>query len=262
MRRQFVDTKFGQMHVVEEGEGHPVLFLHQSPRSWNEHRFVLPIVGRRYRAIAMDTLGFGDSPKLTEDEHKIELFAEAAVATLDALGIERTHVVGHHTGGVVGIEIAASAPDRVDKLILSSVPLVTAKRRERGHTEVDDAEPREDGSHLVELWQGRQAFYPPGRSDLLKAFLLDALKVEDPVLGHKAVSWYHMEDRLPLIRAKAYVITGTGDEFSHPQAKPMSEALGGAPIVEVEGGMVPMPDQMPEEFAAAVLAILDGVENG
>jgi hypothetical protein len=36
----------------------------------------------------------------------------------------------------------------------------------------------------------------------------------------------------------------------------MSEALGGAPIVEVEGGMVPMPDQPPNEFSAAVLAIL------
>jgi pimeloyl-ACP methyl ester carboxylesterase len=48
---------------VEHGTGEPVLLLHQTPRSWDEYRDVLPLLGANHRAIAMDTLGFGASAR-------------------------------------------------------------------------------------------------------------------------------------------------------------------------------------------------------
>jgi hypothetical protein len=96
-QRAFVRTACGQIHVASAGEGFPVLLLHQTPRSWDEYRDVLPILGRRFHAIAMDTLGFGDSDALPEGEDSIERWAEAALSLLDALQIEQAAVVGHHT---------------------------------------------------------------------------------------------------------------------------------------------------------------------
>ena len=51
VKRGFADTVDGQIHYAMAGKGDPVLFLHQTPRSWDEYRDVLPIIGKHYRAI-------------------------------------------------------------------------------------------------------------------------------------------------------------------------------------------------------------------
>ena len=67
VERRFVTTPLGRIHVAMAGTGFPVLLLHQTPRSWDEYRDVLPLLGRDFRAIAMDTLGFGDSDRPAGD---------------------------------------------------------------------------------------------------------------------------------------------------------------------------------------------------
>ena len=66
IERSFVRIKSGLVHVAACGAGRPILLLHQTPRSWDEYREVLPLLGARYRAIAMDTVGFGDSQPLPD----------------------------------------------------------------------------------------------------------------------------------------------------------------------------------------------------
>ncbi len=66
-----------------------------------------------------------------------------------------------------------------------------------------------------------------------------------------------MEDRVPLIKAPTLVLAGAADAFSFPRMKPLAEAIKGSETAIIEGGMVPMVDQMPEEFARVVLAFLD-----
>ena len=133
IRRGFADTPEGQIHYATVGQGKPVLLLHQTPRSWDEYRDVLPIIGQKYWAIAMDTVGFGDSYK-PEKEGTIETFAEGVVAFLDAMSIPRTSIIGHHTGGVIAVEVAATHPERVEKLVLSSTLMWMPKigKGERG----------------------------------------------------------------------------------------------------------------------------------
>jgi pimeloyl-ACP methyl ester carboxylesterase len=260
VRRAFAEVPDGIVHYAEAGAGAPVLLLHQTPRSWDEYREVLPLLGGRFRAIAMDTLGFGDSSRpswpLT-----IERLARVCSDLLDVLGIERTAVVGHHTGGVIALELAASKPERVERLVLSSTPLVDEEfRRSRAETGpvVDEVESSDDGSHAAELWRRRMRFYPPGRRDLMTRFLVDALRAgEFASGGHRAVAAYAMEKRLPLVRCPVLVVGGTADPFAHPHLRPLAERLPGSRIVEIEGGMVPLPDQLPSQFAAAVLAFLD-----
>ncbi len=259
IRRGFADTPEGQIHYAAAGRGKAVLLLHQTPRSWDEYRDVLPVIGEKYRAIAMDTVGMGDSYEL-EKEASIEAYAQGVISFLDAMSIDRASIVGHHTGGVIALEVAASYPDRVDKLVLSSAPYVDAKDREMRKTRppIDEVELKEDGSHLAELWQRRMAFYPKNRPDLLTRFVRDALKVWDRMEeGHQAVNAYKMEDKTPLIKAPTLVIAGTEDPFSFPQIKPLSDSIEGSRTDSIRGGMVPMVDQMPEEFARVVIDFLD-----
>ncbi|MBS1879399.1 MAG: alpha/beta fold hydrolase [Actinobacteria bacterium] len=260
IRRGYADSPLGQIHFVETGSGDPVLFLHETPRSWDQYRDVLPIVGRQRRALAMDTLGFGDSCSPREDRSQIEAYAEGVVYLLDALEIDRVSLVGHHTGGVVAIEVAAAEGDRIDKLIVSSTPLTNAEFVEatRGFS-IDVTERSEDGAHLMDFWGQRAPHYPDeDRTELLDRFMVDALRSgKHAAGGHAACAGYEMEPRLDLIVAEFHLILGGADEHALEHSTPFVERVGPASVQTVDGGPVPMPEHKPEEFAAAVERALE-----
>lgn len=261
VRRAFVETAHGQIHYRTAGKGRPVLLLHQTPRSSDEYRDVIPILARDLRVIAMDTIGYGDSYKPAKP-CSIEDYGAGAVSLLDGLGIDRTAVVGHHTGAVIAIELAASHGSRVERLVLSASPYVDAAERERRKARplgVDHVELRPDGAHLVELWRGRLPFYPKDRPDLLSRLVLDALKAGEKVEeGHLACAAYRMEDKLGKIRCPTLLVCGTDDPFSFPAMPKLAAAIPGSRAAPIPGGMVPVVDQMPDAFAAAITAFLRG----
>lgn len=261
MKRAFADVSVGQLHYAECGDPQapPVLLLHQTPRSWDEYRAVLPLLGRHFHAIAMDTIGFGDSCKPPLGQDSIEYWAQVAMSLMDALGIERLSVVGHHTGAAIAIELATAYPQRIEAAVLSAPPLVDASFRasHAGPARVDNALHQSDGSHLTALWRQRRPWYPPGDIDLLDRFMVDALKAGVRAAeGHAVVARYLMETRLPLIRCPALVIAPTADPHAYPNAARLALAIAGSRYVELDGGMVPLPDQMPERFAALVTEFL------
>jgi 3-hydroxybutyryl-CoA dehydrogenase len=260
IRRGYVRVPHGQMHYAACGDDAaaalPVVLLHQTPRSWREYAAVLPRLGAHRRTIALDTAGFGASD--ATPEASIEAWAGAALAALDALGIGRAHVVGHHTGGVIAVELAAQAPDRVASLVLSSTPVTDAafRRARAERPPIDAVAPSTDGTHLAALWQKRQAFYPAGRPELLQAFVADALQASGDVEGgHRAVAAYRMEDRLGAVRAPTLLLHATDDPFAAPHLAEWRQLRPDAQVATISGG-VPLPDARPAEFAAAVLAFL------
>lgn len=264
--RRFVETSAGTIHcaIAGDGNGEDVLLLHQTPRSWNEYRDVLPLLGRRRRAIAIDMIGFGDSSALPWGEDSIERWAEVALDLLTALEIDRAHLVGHHTGAVVAAEMAGRAPERTSSVVLSSAPFDDAQTR-AAHLEagaiVDNVTPNADGSHVADLWRIRARFYPPRRVDLLEAFLIDALKAGPRAAeGHQVVARYDMQAAVAGLRCPVLLVGATDDPYAFPALEPMRAALPDAQVEVIEGGMVPLPDQLPEQFAAAVERFLDRID--
>lgn len=262
VERRFVPVPAGVVHCALAGAGEPVLLLHQTPRSWDEYRDVLPLLARRRRAIAMDTAGFGDSSRLPAGEDSIERWAEVAVGVLDVLGIEQAAVVGHHTGAYVAAEMAVSYPARVQAVVLSSLHLGTKEERLAqldAPAPVDDVERSADGAHVLELWRGRAPFYPAD-TELLERYLVDCLKAGDLAAdGHRVVARYPSEERLPLLACPVLLIGATADPYAYPTLSRLQEAIPHAAVEVIEGGMVPLPDQLPEQFASAVERFLDGL---
>lgn len=261
--RAFAELSVGQVHHARCGDprAEAVLLLHQSPRSWREYQAVLPLLGVHWHAIAMDTAGFGDSEGGAAQT--IEQYAQVALELVDYLGLSRVHVVGHHTGGVIAAELAAAAPQRVASVILSSTPFTDAAFRaaRAGRPPIDQVPASADGSHLTALWQRRQGFYPEGRPELLQAFVRDALAVDDPEAGHRAVAGYRMEERIGHIHQPVCILRATQDPFAAQHAAELMAHLPQALVVEFEGGMVPLPDQMPAQFAQAVHRFLSGLDR-
>jgi pimeloyl-ACP methyl ester carboxylesterase len=112
-----------ELAVLDEGEGRPVLLLHGFPDSSRLWRHQIPaLTGAGMRAIAPDLRGLGDSDKPEGvKQYAISRSVADMVAVLDALEVERVHVVGHDFGAVVAWAFAAYLPDRVDRLVAMSV---------------------------------------------------------------------------------------------------------------------------------------------
>ena len=260
--RRFVPVGEHVLHVAEAGSGEPVLLLHQTPRSWDEYRDVLPLLGRRRRAVAVDMLGFGDSSRLAGGAYTIELWARLAFDLAEALELGRFAVVGHHTGGYVAIEMAASHPERLRAAVLSCTGLRTEAERlveANGRAMVDDYEHVLDGAHLLELWRGRAAFYPQDVA-LLERFIVDALRAGGLAAeGHRVVARYPSEERVREIRCPTLIVCGTEDFAAYPTLPWLRQSIPHAATAVIEGGMVPLPDQLPGEFADAVERFLDGL---
>jgi pimeloyl-ACP methyl ester carboxylesterase len=112
--------------AVQLGEpaGEVVLLLHGFPQSSWCWRHVWPaLVEAGYRVVAPDQRGYspGARPQPVEAYAMTELVGDV-LGMLDALGVERAHVVGHDWGAAVAWQVAARHPDRVRTLTAVSVP--------------------------------------------------------------------------------------------------------------------------------------------
>jgi pimeloyl-ACP methyl ester carboxylesterase len=121
-----------ELAVRDEGEGPAVLLLHGFPDTHRLWRHQMPaLTGAGLRAVAPDLRGRGESGRpATVQEYAVARSVQDMLRVLDALGIERAHVVGHDFGAVVAWVLAALHPDRVDHLVAMSVGHpATAQRR-------------------------------------------------------------------------------------------------------------------------------------
>jgi pimeloyl-ACP methyl ester carboxylesterase len=80
---------------------------------------VVPGLAERFRVLTFDNRGIGESDKPAGPYTAREMAADA-MQVLDEAGLERAHVVGSSLGGMIAQEVAAAAPERVDKLVLCS----------------------------------------------------------------------------------------------------------------------------------------------
>ncbi|MPZ26724.1 MAG: alpha/beta fold hydrolase [Micromonosporaceae bacterium] len=253
----YARTRDGLVHYVELGAGDPLVLLHQTPRSWDEFRELMPLLADRHRVIAPDLIGFGASERIAD--HSIERYAGSVVALLDALDLPQVDLLGHQMGGIVAVEVSARVPERVRRMVLSGTPYVDEafRRRRPGMHPLSLVELQDDGRHLTEIWVRRSGFYPPARPDLLDRYVRDVLLQEDQAEeGHRAISGYRMEGRTTY-RGPLLCLGATADPVAFPEVPRLVEQFPQSRLEIVQGGMVPLMEHMPEEVAAIVTKFFD-----
>ena len=103
------------------GAGAPVLLIHGSGpgvSAWANWRLVMPALAQQARVIAPDMVGFGYTERPQGFVYSMDAWVRQAVGLLDALGIERTDLVGHSFGGALSLALAIAHPERVRRLVL------------------------------------------------------------------------------------------------------------------------------------------------
>ena len=120
-----------QVHVVEAGQGEPVLLVHGfagSTLDWEAA--VLPALAASHRTIAVDLLGMGFSARTGNLPYGYDLWSRQIIDVMDAMAIPRAALVGHSLGGAITTIVAGEHPDRVAALVLVA-PLVPLEQAER-----------------------------------------------------------------------------------------------------------------------------------
>ncbi len=118
------ETKFIEIHgeriaVRDEGRGEALLLIHGMAGSSQAWREIVPLLAKKYRVIAPDLLGHGQSSKPRTD-YSLGAFAVGLRDLLDELGVGSATVVGQSLGGGIAMQFLYQHPDYCRRLVLIS----------------------------------------------------------------------------------------------------------------------------------------------
>ncbi len=111
-----------RQHIVEAGEGPPVILLHGFPETGYAWRFQIPVLAERYRVIVPDLRGYGETekPSTGYDKRNMALDIRELMRELD---VPKIALVGHDRGARVATRFAKDFPDLLDRLVvMDNVP--------------------------------------------------------------------------------------------------------------------------------------------
>ena len=114
---KYLDLHGDRVAYLDEGHGEVVLLLHGMAGSSQTWRSVMGPLSRKYRVVAPDMLGHGNSAKPRSD-YSLGAFAVFLRDLLDELGVAQATIVGHSLGGGVAMQFVYQHPDYCQRLIL------------------------------------------------------------------------------------------------------------------------------------------------
>ena len=215
-------------HYIEKGVGSPLLLLHGNGEDGSYFKNQIEHFSARYRAIALDTRGHGQSPR-GEAPFTIRQFAEDLRAFMDGQGIEKADILGFSDGGNIALCFALKYPERVNRLILNGANLDPSGVRRTVQL------PIELGYRIA----SRLAAKSPGAK---KHAEMLGLMVNDPMIS---------EESLRSLQVKTLVIAGTGDIIKQEHSEKIAALLPQSSLFFIKGDHF-IAAKAPEAFNRAV----------
>ena len=122
-RHEFADLGDVRLHYLIAGKGPAVVLLHGWPQTSHMWRDIIPGLAARYRVVAPDLRGLGDSSRPASGYDKKTVANDVWRLMHDVLGEKRMFVVGHDWGGPVAYSLAAQHRDAVRRMAIFDVPV-------------------------------------------------------------------------------------------------------------------------------------------
>jgi pimeloyl-ACP methyl ester carboxylesterase len=129
VRFRSVATRRSRFSIIEAGDGPPVLAIHGLGATKGSFLPTVAALSSRFHTIALDLPGFGDSHKPIGASYDPGFFAASCLALLDALELDRVHLIGNSLGGRIALEIALRHRDRVDRVAVLAPSLAWRRAR-------------------------------------------------------------------------------------------------------------------------------------
>lgn len=234
-----VQTNGVELYYEIQGSGEPVLMIMGLSVDHSNWLFQVPALSPRYQLVLLDNRDVGQSSQAPAP-YTIRDMADDTAGLLDALGIERAHVVGASMGGAISQELAINYPERVASLALlctwpggdaSSRWLLGAWQKQRREWDLGDFLDAvapwiytyrmfNDNAPMLEMGKQIALNYPYPQT--VEGFSRQA----DACLQHNT------RDRLGQIQAPALVLTGDEDILTPPRnAQFLAERIPNARLV-------------------------------
>jgi pimeloyl-ACP methyl ester carboxylesterase len=239
IRKAYLDLPGGQLHYRSvEGSGPPIVLLHRTAASSAMYENLLNALAGRYRAVALDTPGFGNSfnpagrPAMTD-------YATWVASAMEALKLDSAHLFGHHTGANIAIQMAREYPEKVSSLMLMGVTYLTEEQREAFRPMFQTVfAPKADGSHLQQNWDWANLLVvtDDALAPLHQEFLDTTRAYEGRVQAFTAV-WDQDEPYLLSHTQQPKLLMCAEDEMLFRYFQTMLEALPAARHATFRGGI-------------------------
>lgn len=118
---KFVVAGKHRLHYHEAGQGPALLMIHgggPGAGAWSNYRRNIDALSQKFRVIMPDLPCFADSDKPRIDTSLFKFMADAMRNFLDALDIDKAHIVGNSLGGATAIRLVLDTPERANHLVL------------------------------------------------------------------------------------------------------------------------------------------------
>ena len=252
------------MYYEVHGKGKPFLLISGLGSDLNGWALQIPEFAKKYRVIAFDNRGSGrtDAPDMP---YSIRMMAEDTVGLMDALSIEKAHVLGVSMGGYIAQELAIRYPSRVASLTLVTtsvgpyllkVSVLQAWAREA----LRDMSPMAFFQIMLPFMFNDGSFESPGVLEMAVGTIAGHSSTPPDVLASHMIACveHDARDRIRQITAPTLVLAGKEDPFvPFSLSEELAASIPYARLRVLDGGGHGFNASMADRFNQAVLQFLE-----
>jgi pimeloyl-ACP methyl ester carboxylesterase len=256
-----LDLSHGRTRYLEAGTGPVVILLHGVGFALGADAWRANIGGLAsgLRVLAPDFPGWGPGDQL-ELGYSFAYLADFVREFQDALGLEKTHVVGHSMGGWVGSLLAYESPQRIGKLVLAASGGMATRPLPAMNNWVPPSEEEIRGA-MSGLEQAGVDIEPLVKERVSLAADPERAERFGRVMAHmtnpETRRRYHMARRLPHIPNSTLILWGTADAVNDIElGRETERLLPHAKLSVFDGASHGLPSERPAEFNQAILDFL------
>ncbi len=250
-------------YYEEAGSGEPLLLIMGVGGDLQAWALQVPVLAKHYRVITYDNRGAGRTSS-PDKPYSIAQMADDAVALLDALGIQKAHVLGFSMGGYIAQELVLNHPERVNKLILlGTAPGIDGYGRTVVNTLVDVRRTNMSREQIVRnmsIWlYSADLLSDPSRYEraILNSVGNPYVQQDHAFIRQaQAILGFDARERLGGVKSPTLVVVGKEDILVPPRnSEALAKLIPGATLKVLSGGHVGC-IEFPHEYNEAFIEFL------